>query len=193
MTSLIRIAIVLAVSAAVGAGYATVKGLPWKPDLKAVEGKQGRVDAVNAQHEKLRATVGLTLEELRTHIAQGGVIIDARPREEFEKAHLQVDSQPPVLNVEPHDLQRHLPRLQPLMGQPLVIYCTSETCTLGEELYILLEPNQFFSTIRIYFPGWEGLQKAGLPAVAGPDDWATDQPAAETESSAPAAEEGETP
>lgn len=192
MISLVRIAIVLVVSTAAGAGYATVKGLPWKPDLQAVARKAELKSAANKEHERLRRTVGLTLDEFRTHIGQGGVVIDARPREEFEKSHLKLDTQPPVLNVEPHEVMRHLSRLQPLIGQPITIYCTSETCELGEELYIELERNQFFN-MRIFFPGWEGIRKAGLPTVGGGDTWSGDSTGAPDESSTPAAEEGETP
>jgi hypothetical protein len=192
MNSLVRIAVILVVSAAVGAGYATVKGLPWKPDLHEVAKKVELKAAVNKEHERLRKTVGMTLEEFRTHIAQGGAVIDARPKEEFEKAHLRVDSQPPVLNVEPHEVTQHLTRLGPLMGQPIAIYCTSETCELGEELYLELERNQFFN-MRIFFPGWEGIQKAGLPTVGGADAWSGDSLRTGDDAREAPAEEGEKP
>ena len=191
MVSIIRIVVLVLVSAAVGAGVAIARGLPWKADANEVLKRSERRGAVNKEHERLRNSVGMSLDEFRTHIAQGGVVIDARPKEEFEKGHLKLDTQPPVLNVEPHDAMRHLPRLQPLMGQPIAIYCTSLTCELGEELYIELERNQFFS-MKIFFPGWEGIQKAGLPTVGGPDTWTGESEPAEEPAAQPV-EEGETP
>jgi hypothetical protein len=192
MVSLMRVLILLAVSAAAGAAYATARGLPWKPDLKQVQTKLELKAAVNKEHERLRGSAGMTLDEFRAHIAQGGVVIDARPKEEFEKGHLKVDTQPPVLNVEPHDVMRHLPRLQLLMGQPIAIYCTSLTCELGEELYIELERNQFFN-MKIFFAGWEGIKKAGLPTASGPDTWTGEAADAADDASEAPVDEGETP
>lgn len=192
MTSLIRIIVLVGLSAAFGAGVAIGRGLSWKPDLAKADKKIELKAAVNKEHERLRNSVGMTLDEFRAHFAQGGIVLDARPREEFEKSHLRVESTPPVLNVEPHDVMRHLARLQPLMGQPIAIYCTSLTCELGEELYIELERNQFFN-MKIYFPGWEGIEKAGLPTVSGPDTWTGEQAPQSEETSAPPTEEGETP
>jgi hypothetical protein len=60
----------------------------------------------------------------------------------------------------------------PFQGQPILIYCTSDTCELGEELYLQLEKNGFFE-MKIYFPGWEGLAKAGAKPASGPDTWTT--------------------
>ena len=180
--SLIRLAMLLGASAVAGALNAAYQGVPWVPDLGALEAKRQRQAELSKKYPGLAAEVerrwdefhkerAVSLEELRGVLEAGGVVlIDARPASEFERGHLRYDHEPPTLNVEPDTVDANLGRLMPLMGQPIILYCTSDTCELAAELYILLEQNGF-SEMRIFVPGWAGIEKAGLPTEAGSDGW----------------------
>jgi rhodanese-related sulfurtransferase len=167
-----RVALIVGVSAVVAAGYATVRGLPWMPDLEAIRKKDERRERVRQQKAEIRTRHGVTIEQFKQLISSGAVIIDARPAEEFERAHLANESYPPVLNVEPDKVLSQLHRLMQLHGQTIVLYCTSTDCELAEELLIELEALQFdLGDIWIFIPGWEGIVAAGLPTTSGPDTW----------------------
>lgn len=172
MTSLIRILILAAAASAAGAINAGWRGLPWVPDTAKVKERIDRRETVGGRHAELRATLAISLDEFKAKMQQGVVIIDARPREEFEKGHLAYEFNPPVLNIEPDKVAENTQRLEGLRGWPLVIYCTSDDCEFGEELFIALEPTGLFFDVKIYFPGWAGLQAAGMPVATGPDTWA---------------------
>jgi len=175
LRSLLRVAILLAVSTALGVASARYHDLPWVPDVERVRQRLREEKRKQAAFEQLRRTVGLTLDELREQIARGAVIIDARDRDSFEEAHLAVPYEPPVLNIPPDDpLEAHLDRLMQLQGYPLVLYCNSETCDLAEELYLDLKKAgllDLFAEVRIFFPGWAVLKETGLPKTRGPDEW----------------------
>lgn len=159
--SLVRILVIVGISA--GASYIRARDLPWIPDVAALR-------AAQELHEKLRATAGVTLEELLSLIDQGAVVIDARSQAEFEEGHLAIEGDPPVLNVPADEVDAHVERLVQLQGVPVVLYCESNTCDYAEELYAALQ--QFgFVDIWIYFPGWEGIVEAGLKTATGPDNW----------------------
>jgi rhodanese-related sulfurtransferase len=172
--SLIRILVVVAV--AVGAGLIRAKNLPWVPDLTTLKAQKDL-------HQTLRQTVGVSLEEMLDLIDQGAVVIDARPREAYEQGHLLLHCDPPVLNVPAEEIDAHVTRLMDLLGLPVVLYCTSESCDYAEDLLVALQ-EYGFTDIRIYFPGWEGILKAGLETATGPDTWTgfnTNSPDAEQE------------
>lgn len=167
-----RIALIVGVSTGVAVGYAAVRGLPWVPDLEAIRKKDERRERVRQRSHEIRARHGVTLEEFKRLISGGAIVMDARPAEEFERAHLAIESYPPVLNVEPDKVLTQLNRLMQLQGQTIVLYCTSWECELAEELLIELEALQFDpGDIRIFIPGWEGIVAAGLPTTSGPDTW----------------------
>jgi len=163
MRSAIRIAIIVLLATGAAFVRARVDNLPWIPDVEAIEQQQ-------QAHQRLRETVGITLDEFRELVEQGAVVIDARPAEEFEQGHLDTGSVPPCLNVPPDTLEDNLDRLMQLQGFPIVLYCTSLTCDFAEELYLDMERYGFFN-MKIYFPGWEGILQAGLPTTSGPDTW----------------------
>lgn len=178
--SFVRIVLIFAACSVGAVAHVSIRGLPWTPDLKKIEARDDRKKEVNEEHEKMRATMGVTLEEFQSLIAQGAVVIDARPASEFEKSHLLIDAVPPVLNVEPQNADANLGRLTQLLGQQFVFYCTSETCELAEELFVALRPHGF-TEVKIFFPGWEAIQKAGMPTISGPDTWTGfDTPVVET-------------
>jgi rhodanese-related sulfurtransferase len=167
-----RIAMIVGVSTGAAAGYAFVRGLPWMPDLEAIRKKEERQERIRQRSQEIRSRHGVTLEEFRELISQGAIIIDARPAQEFERGHLAIESYPPVLNVEPDKVLAQANRLIQLLGQSIVLYCTSEDCELAEELLIELEALEFDpNDIRIFFPGWEGIVAAGLPTTSGADTW----------------------
>lgn len=170
MISTFRILAMLAISIAAGATQRAITGHPWVPDRKKVEDTNTKRGELEKRQDELRKTIGVTLEEFQRGIAEGAIVFDARPASEFEKAHLALDGPIPVLNVEPDKVNQNLDRILPFQGQPILIYCTSPTCELGEELYLELEKAQFFG-MKIYFPGWEGLSKAGVKTTTGPDRW----------------------
>ncbi|MFQ5806940.1 MAG: rhodanese-like domain-containing protein [Phycisphaerae bacterium] len=159
--SLVRILVIVGISA--GASYIRARDLPWIPDVAALR-------AAQELHEKLRATAGVTLEELLSLIDQGAVVIDARSQAEFEEGHLAIEGDPPVLNVPADEVDAHVERLVQLQGVPVVLYCESNTCDYAEELYAALQEFGFVD-IWIYFPGWEGIVEAGLKTATGPDSW----------------------
>ncbi len=176
---------------AAGAGYLRARELPWVPDLHAIEQKK-------ELHQTLRQTAGITLEQFRELIDQGAVVIDARPQEAFEQGHLDTGSYPPVLNVPPGSIDANIDRLLPLQGYPIVLYCTSNNCDYAEDLYAELEHYGFFD-MKIYFPGWEGIEAAHLPTATGPDTWTgldepadSDDPNAVADPNAPGGEPGGT-
>jgi rhodanese-related sulfurtransferase len=159
--SLIRVLVI--VVTAVAAGLIRAKDLPWVPDLKALQAKEQR-------HKTLRETIGISLERMLELVEQGAVVIDARPRQAYEEGHLLLHTEPPVLNVPADAVDEHAVRLTDLVGLPVVLYCTSETCDYAEELYAALQ-GFGFTDIWIYFPGWEGIVEAGLETTTGPDTW----------------------
>lgn len=172
--SLMKMLTILALSTAIGGASALVRGLPWQPNKQQVEQRQIRRDAIGERHDQIRKSAGISLDEFRAMIQRGAVVIDARSREDYEKAHLRVESEPPVLNMEPDKADAAaLNRLVNVSDRPFVIYCNSADCTLGEELYVVLEQNGF-AGMKVYVDGWEGITKANLPTISGPDTWAAD-------------------
>lgn len=171
----LQAALIIGLATAAGAISAAARGLPWQVDVAAVQKKRAQALAVQGRAAELRERLSISLDELRERMAAGGqhIFIDARPAEEFAKGHLLVEQFPPTLNIEPQNVHdRELERVMQLVGLPLVIYCTSDTCELGDELVLQLEGLGFdLAQIEIYYPGWEGIQQAGLPTATGPDGW----------------------
>lgn len=169
-----RYAALIAIPSLIGGTAATVRGLPWKVDLAAAQQEIARLSELERRMPEIRAQHGVTLDELRAKLAEGVVVLDARAEAEYVKRHLLMDnpSYPPTLNVEPSKAANQQDRLMQLLGQPIVIYCNSLDCHLGEELLLELEKIGFQAAdIRIFFPGWDGIVAAGLPTAAGADHW----------------------
>lgn len=172
--STLRIAAVLLLCAAMGAGWARVKDVPWLPDAVAVANRIANDKQVEQQRQEIPDSVFISLDQFIELLDQRAAIIDAREQEAFEKEHLAVDYEPPVLNIDPeHDLEPHLDRLFQLAGMPIVLYCHSKTCPLAEELYLLLVDSGITanSTVSIFRPGWEAIEKTDWPRTTGPDEW----------------------
>jgi len=158
--SALRLLLLLCASAALGLGYARYRGLPLIPDLQAL-----------AQEQDARALwvqqTAIELEEFRQHYETGGLVIDARPGDAFEKSHLDALS---IMNIPADEAADgyHIDRVLPYQGQPIVLYCASADCESAEILWNVLVQYGFYD-VRVYHPGFEGIEKEGLPTVAGPD------------------------
>jgi rhodanese-related sulfurtransferase len=170
---IVRTAVLLAAATAAGVVDAAWRGLPWTPDLKQIERRQERREMLQVVGHDLRARHAISLDELRSRMEDGETwFIDARPAKEYEKAHLHVDTGQPVLNIEPGQVDRELDRLFQLQVLPLVLYCTSDDCDLADELMLEMEKLGFdLDLVKVYYPGWEGIRRAGLPTAGGPDTW----------------------
>ena len=165
--SLVRILVILVLAA--GAGIIRARDLDWRVNVTAVKAEKDK-------HQQLRETVGITLDEFKSLIDQGALVIDARPAAAYEDGHLDTGYAPPVLNVPADELGANIERLMQFQGYPIVLYCTSLTCDYAEDLYIEMEAYGFHG-MKIFFPGWEGIKEAGLPTATGPDTWSGfDQP-----------------
>lgn len=184
---LVRICLLLICATVLGAVWAALRDMPWVPNRAAVLARIENKQAIEARRRQILPEVFIDLPRLRELIDERAVIIDARDRESFEREHLAVDYEPPVLNINPEDdLNDHLDRLFQCAGLPIVLYCNSDTCPLSEELYVMLEDAGVTanSPVYIYRDGWAGIEKSDLPRTSGPDTWTgfdDGQPAAEDE------------
>ena len=159
---LLRSAGIVVASLAVSAGYAFVRGIPWRPDLEAI--------AAKAQHRAvLHAEVGITLDEFRELVGSGAIVVDVRSADAFEEEHLAAP-ETVVLNVPASELDEHIPRLMALLGEELVLHCSSVDCDDAEEVYEQLVGFGFEpARLHVLVPGWKGLVEAGWEAVSGPE------------------------
>ncbi|TWT42121.1 Rhodanese-like domain protein [Phycisphaerae bacterium RAS1] len=158
-----RTILILAASAAAGIGYAHwVKGLPLVPDPKDI----GPPPQPRSEYEKITDRASISLEDFKAHFMSGGLVIDARPAEEFLKGHLDA---PLILNVPADGVAQHIVRLDAFRGLPIVLYCTSTSCHMAHDVLIALEQAGYFD-LKIYIPGWDdGIVKFGLPIASGPE------------------------
>lgn len=157
--SLVRIAVLVLVSAGVGVGYARYLGLPLLPDVQQLE-------AQRSEHEQWIEATAISLDEFIEHYQMGWLVIDARPREMFEEGHLDA---PLIMNIPADEADYHIERVLPYRGQPIVLYCSSETCDSAETLWHALAAWGFSYEVRVFHPGWRGIEAAGLPTIRGPD------------------------
>jgi len=153
-----RLVGIAGLSVVASTGSALLRCLPWVPDLRAVE--RGV-----RQHDELRATAGVTLDELLALIDEGAVVVDARPASAFDERHLAAP-QTFVINVPAAEFDARLPQLRDFEGCRFVLYCSSEGCDSSAEVYAAMVNVGFDSAdLFIYFPGWEGIVEAGLETV----------------------------
>jgi len=162
------LAIVL-VTAVVAVGYAAVRGVPWRPDVEALIER-------GEQHSELRATIGVSLAEFLDLIEQGAIVLDTRSTEAFAEGRL-ASSRTLVLNIPADEIDAHLVTLEDYRGSTFVLYCTSNQCDLSEEVYLAMIDAGFDPVLmHIYFPGWEGIQEAGLDVESDYTSTATGEP-----------------
>jgi rhodanese-related sulfurtransferase len=161
MGTVVRVAAILAAAFAAGLTNGRLRGVALVPDVRQIL-EQRR------QHQSWREQTAIDLEAFRQHFEVGFLVIDARPREQFEQGHLDA---PMVMNIPAEEAADgfHIERVLPYLGQPIVIYCASEACDSAETLWRVLRAWGFGSEVRVYHPGWEGMVAAGLPVARGPD------------------------
>jgi rhodanese-related sulfurtransferase len=152
MITLTRILIVLVLATAAGWIYAVaIFRLELIPDVAKLE--QFRKD-----HE-------VSAEQLIKHAERLGLVIDARKRDEFLKGHLNA---PMIANVAPNEAAEKFDLLRVFEGQDVVLYCTGENCEMAEDVMKEIEDlGMNFASMRIYFPGWDGILKNNLPIATG--------------------------
>ncbi len=165
----LRICAILVASVLAAVGWTAHRGLSWRVD-------RARVEAVQQHKSWFAEHAPIDLDTLRSQLAEGlTVVIDARRSEKFEQAHLDAQALgAPIgcLNVPPGTLIENLGRLMPLvdLGFSFILYCNSATCDLAEELAAeMAEQGIDRSRIRIYVPGWAGIERSALPTTSGPD------------------------
>jgi rhodanese-related sulfurtransferase len=158
MASAARMLLILAAAAAGAVGSARHFQMPWIADREKLTAQQSCA-------EEARATAGIDTAALQAHYSAGFLVIDARPEEEFLKGHLAA---PMILNLPPADAVSRISELSGFEAEPIVIYCTSLKCHLGEELYCILASYGFIN-LKLYLPGWDdGIVKEKLPVATGP-------------------------
>lgn len=155
---ILRMVLIVVIASAAAAIYQPLapriggRTLPLWPDVQAL-----------SEVDRLRNELGVSQEEMLEMIEYGAVVIDARPAEEFAKAHLDA---PLIINIPESHKESHVQKLVP--GFRYVIYCSSLTCDAAVHLVQFLEPYAF-GEMRIFNPGWDGIVKAGLAITSGPE------------------------
>ncbi len=164
---LVRLLLLVLIAAGVGIAFARYRGLPFKPDPARIDTGNTRANPPS-QEAWVKATA-IDLASFRQHFESGSLVIDARSPEEFEKGHLNAAL---VINVpgDADDVNVVVNRrLLGCTGQPIVLYCSSGTCDASQNLWNVLQGFGFGPEVRIYHPGWEQMEKDGLPVATGPD------------------------
>lgn len=155
---LLRMILIIVIASAAAAVYQPLAPrfggatIPPFPDRKAL-----------SEVERLRNELSVSQQEMLEMIDYGAVVIDARPAEEFAKAHLDA---PLIINIPESHKESHVHKLVP--GFRYVIYCSSLTCDAAVHLVQYLAPYGF-GEMRIFNPGWAGIVEAGLPTTDGPE------------------------
>lgn len=102
----------------------------------------------------------ISMERVKVVIDAGtAIVIDARGEHEYDKGHL-----PGAINV-PYDMfveyQSVLDEQVPY-DAPVIVYCTSVSCDLGEKLILELRLMDY-QHIVLYPGGWDEWSEAGYP------------------------------
>ncbi len=155
----LRVVLMLAVSAAVGVGHARYRGLPLLPDLEKLREQED-------EHAVWARQTAIDLAAFKQHYEMGWLVLDARAREMFEEGHLNA---PLIMNIPADEADYHINRVLPYRGQPIVIYCSSEKCDTARILWNTLMECGFLHDVYVFHPGWVGIEAAGLPRGSGPD------------------------
>lgn len=169
VASLLKILAITAAALVAAAVQARRLDFPWVPAAQQVKVEQ----QVRGQSSALRERHGVDLERFQQLMSEGAIVIDARPASEFAKAHVAAPPAALVLNVPGGEADEHVERLLPLTGYRFVIYCTSLTCDLAEQVLVAMLDYGFNpDDLYLYPPGWQdGIVPNGLPTASGPDAW----------------------
>jgi rhodanese-related sulfurtransferase len=101
----------------------------------------------------------ISATELRQRLIEGDVILlDVRPVEEYQAAHL-----PGALSMPVPDLEARLPELP--REKEIVAYCRGPYCVFADEAVALLQTNGYNARrLEQGLPDWRAL---GLPVESG--------------------------
>src|SRR5713226_2028350 len=101
----------------------------------------------------------ISVMELRQRLVEGDVILlDVRPVEEYEAAHL-----PDAISIPVSDLEARLPELP--QDKEIVAYCRGPYCVFADEAVALLQTNGYTARrLEQGLPDWRAL---GLPVESG--------------------------
>jgi rhodanese-related sulfurtransferase len=129
-------------------------------ELRRLAGQQiAEVErALDAYRSRRREFERISVEELRERMARGEVVLlDVRPRVEFDAGHL-----PGAVSVPLDELERRLEELPP--GRTIVAYCRGPYCVYADEaLGVLVARGWGVRRLEEGVPEWREL---GLPVEA---------------------------
>lgn len=140
-------------------GYNAVRtdGIPLRAQKDIVTGDDiATVDSLLADTTILTTPVMVDLDLAKRMYDRGVVFIDARDEEEFRGGHIER-----ALNMSVVQLASQLPP-----HQPVVIYCSGESCELSWELSETLMIDWGFTRIFVFEGGWPEWVQAGYPTKA---------------------------
>ncbi|MCK6457273.1 MAG: rhodanese-like domain-containing protein [Phycisphaerae bacterium] len=157
-----RKALVLLVVSTAAAGYANAvrpDRLPWLRDPN--------VSANPGENLELRASVMMSLDELRTHVqSASATFVDARKSDEYAAGHLAG-----AINIPSTEKEMHLDTIFQTLPRDglIVIYCGGGHCEASNEVFEFLVSNGFDkANLRLFEPGWEVLgRQPDLPTATG--------------------------
>jgi rhodanese-related sulfurtransferase len=103
------------------------------------------------------------LEARKLFASDKAVFIDARPRDEYLRAHIQGARSLPWHDV---DLNFMAVTADLDFETPVITYCDGETCELSHDLALFLRDAGFLNT-KVLVNGWSLWQQAGMPVETG--------------------------
>ena len=106
----------------------------------------------------------LSLDALLEMIQRPGVLIlDARPADDYEEAHI-----PGARSLPENEWEEHLPLVMQrhAFDGEIVVYCSGVECDSAEEIAALLQDVGYVN-VRVYAGGWEEWVGHKLPLESG--------------------------
>jgi rhodanese-related sulfurtransferase len=107
--------------------------------------------------------VPVSLAELESLLAAGGLAVDARAAETYREGHLPGAVSLPLAEVDDR-LELFRSRIAP--GRTLVVYCSGAGCPDSFDLAVRLK-GEGYRDVRVFEEGLPGWMAAGLPVVEG--------------------------
>jgi rhodanese-related sulfurtransferase len=117
-------------------------------------------DPVEEASEGIRI---INLDEMLAAAERGAVVIDARPKAEYESGHI-----PGAILLDYYDMGRYLDRVLPMLDpeKETIVYCYGPDCDdaelLARELFAL-----GFGNLLVYRGGFEEWEDSGRPVEQG--------------------------